>query len=236
MASAMDTSFGASPRQRRSARARREQKARAAARVISRLVQASTVLAGHRGCQPGQHLTDLANLLTKPLVTGDQDIAPVPQEGEQDYAPEPQVCQSDDSLYYLSNSYVEPRYDDYVPLCAYLPLELPEVPLEAIIRAFEPPGEVPLSDSQPAPLDRNRPRRTVPSLVQFFEQRGIEAPPVLGAFLPTPPVPVPPGVPLVLPKVLVPPPFLRVDNGRCSCEGSCARFLSIVCTPIARTA
>ena len=238
----MDTSFEASrPRQRRSARARREQKARAAARVISRLVHASTVLAGHRGCQPGQHLTDLANLLTKPLVTGDQDIAP-----------EPQVGQSDESLYNLTDSHV----DEYVPLFAHLPPALPEVPLEAIIRAFEPPGEVPLSESLPAPFVRDLPRRTVPSLVQFFEHRGFDTPPVLGAS-PTPPVPAPPGVPLDPPQVLlgatireIEPPeeerwqaWIRQDAAssisdlrRCSCGGSCTRVLSIVCTPIARTA
>ena len=145
----MDTSFEASrPRQRRSARARREQKARAAARVISRLVQASTVLAGHRGCQPGQHLTDLANLLTKPLVTGDQDIAPVPQEGP-----------SDESLFNLSDSIEGIDQTSY-----------PQVSLSEY--------QAGLVQDLPAPhdpaVDADLPRRTVPLLVQFFEQRCIE--------------------------------------------------------------
>ena len=162
----MDTSFGASrPKQRRSARARREQKARAAARVISHLVKASTVLAGHRGCQQGQHLTDLAYLLAKPLVTGDQD----------DFAP----------------SAGSPYYDDEdIPLGAFLPPEPPAVPLGSIIRAFLPPDfqEVLVQDL-PAPhdhaMDADLPRRTVPLLVQFFEApeegrwRQVHPPPLL---------------------------------------------------------
>ena len=131
----MDTSFGASrPRQRRSARARREQKARAAARVISHLVKASTVLAGHRGCQQGHHLTDLAHLLAKPLVTGDPD----------DFAP----------------SACSPYYDDEdIPLGAFLlgaflPPEPPAVPLGPIIRAFLPPDfQEGLVQDLPAPHD-----------------------------------------------------------------------------------
>ena len=54
--------------QRRSARARREQRARAEARTISRLVHASVILAGHRGCRPGQYLSHLANLLVGPAA------------------------------------------------------------------------------------------------------------------------------------------------------------------------
>ena len=52
-----------SQRPRRTAKARREQRARADARTISRIVKASVSLAEHRGCQPGQYLSDLADLL-----------------------------------------------------------------------------------------------------------------------------------------------------------------------------
>ena len=51
------------PPHRRSAKQRREQRARADARVVGRLVYASTVLASHRGCQPGKHLAALAAML-----------------------------------------------------------------------------------------------------------------------------------------------------------------------------
>ena len=59
----MEASAKTSQRPRRTAKARREQRARADARTISRIVKASVSLAEHRGCQPGQYLSDLADLL-----------------------------------------------------------------------------------------------------------------------------------------------------------------------------
>ena len=66
-ASATDA-FDASPPQRRTARARREQRARASARVVSRLLDASAALACHRGCSPGQNLGEFACLLAERFV------------------------------------------------------------------------------------------------------------------------------------------------------------------------
>ena len=51
------------PRHRRSAKERRDQRVRAAARTVSRVIQASAVLAAHRGCKPGRHLGEMACLL-----------------------------------------------------------------------------------------------------------------------------------------------------------------------------
>ena len=63
---------------RRSARARREQRQRAAARLVCGVLNASTRLAVHRGCAPGRHLAELASLLGgKPLGMPDDDV---PQE------------------------------------------------------------------------------------------------------------------------------------------------------------
>ena len=65
-------SYASQPRQRRTARARREQRARAAARMAGGIIKASVILAEHRGCAPGRHLEELAALLAdKPgLVDG----------------------------------------------------------------------------------------------------------------------------------------------------------------------
>ena len=63
---------------RRSARARREQRQRAAARLVCGVLNASTRLAVHRGCAPGRHLAELASLLGgKPLGMPEDDV---PQE------------------------------------------------------------------------------------------------------------------------------------------------------------
>ena len=53
-------------RPRRDAHARREQRARAAARTVGRVIEASVLLATHRGCSAGAHLAELAALLREP--------------------------------------------------------------------------------------------------------------------------------------------------------------------------
>ena len=64
---------------RRSARARREQRERANARVLGSILQASALLASHRGCQPRRHLEELADLLAarqKPLGSTPASTSP----------------------------------------------------------------------------------------------------------------------------------------------------------------
>ena len=63
MAGFMEASSPGASAPRRSARARREQRARAAARMVGSIIKASSLLASHRGCQPGLHLAELADLL-----------------------------------------------------------------------------------------------------------------------------------------------------------------------------
>ena len=155
-ASASSAAADTSRPHRRSARARREQRQRAAARVVGAIVKASSLLASHRGCSPGVHLGELASLLGgRPLQ---QDI---PQAIPQSLGVR-SVGFSADVFSDAEVAVGDGEVDSVIPPVV--------ISGDAEMDVGIPPVMI-SNEDMPVQEGAGMPRQSVPQLVQLFEQQ-----------------------------------------------------------------